>query len=128
MVQHDPVYGELLHNGQQHLDTLPAGREKEKLTKKLKEITDRWIKTNRIAKERHDKLSRLSPCVVDYHENMAVTEDVIKQGEAQLKSLEPFGLNVDAGRKQLRDIRVSTFNKQGPRSLLKRRGLSFFKQ
>eukprot|EP00794_Sanderia_malayensis_P006649 gene6649-7395_t len=107
VIQHEPVYVELMHNGQQQLDKLPAGREKEKLGKKLKEITDRWTKVDRIAKERSEKLSHLYPCVVDYHENMSVTEEVIKQGEAVLKTFEPFGLNSEAGRTQLHNIRAT---------------------
>ena len=106
VLDHGPIYGEVLHRSQQHNDSLPAGREKEKTTKRIKDITDRWQKVNRTTNERHEKLSRLYPCVIDYHENTHVIEDVIKRGESLLKTLVPFGVDVETGKQHLHDVRV----------------------
>lgn len=107
VLEHDAVYSELLIRAQQHNDPMPVGKEKEKVNRRIKEITDRWQKLNRTAKEKHESMTNLYPCVVDYGECTALIEDTIKSGESYLKSFSPSALNVEDSRRQLRDIRVT---------------------
>ncbi|XP_065062306.1 titin-like isoform X4 [Rhopilema esculentum] len=114
IMNHDALFGELLRRGQQQTDALQPGREKEKTSKRIKDISDRWQKINRTAKERNEKISRLYPCVVDYYESKSVLEDVIKSGENCLKVVSSSGFDVETGRKQLNEIRktLNGFDRQ----------------
>ena len=85
---------------------MPAGKEKEKVTRKVKEITDRWQKVNRNAKEKHEIISNLYPCIVDFDESTAVIESVVKNGEDYLKSHSPSGVDLEDSRQQVNNIRV----------------------
>ena len=106
IIDHDAIYSELLIRTQKRADAMSPGKDKEKLTRRMKEITDRWLKVNRTAKEKHEKLSNLYPSVVDYDESTAVTEKVIKIGEDYLKTFSPAPLDVEESRSLLSGIRV----------------------
>ena len=106
VIEHDAIYSELLIRTQKHADSLPAGKDKEKITRRLKEITDRWVKVNRTTKERHEKLSNLYPAVVDYDSSISVVEKVIKVGEDFLKTFAPAAVDVEEASKLLSDVRV----------------------
>ena len=87
---------------------MSAGKDKEKLTRRIKEITERWLKVNRTAKEKHDKMPNLYPCVVDYNESVTIIENVIKKGENYLKTFSPGAVDVEESRRALSDVRVGT--------------------
>ena len=103
---HDAVYSELLIRTQKCTDAMSPGKDKEKLTRRMKEITDRWLKVSRTAKEKHEKISNLYPSVVDYDEGTAVTEKAIKLGEDYLKAFSPAALDVEESRSLLFGVRV----------------------
>ena len=96
-----------MQSGLRYIDTLSQGREREKVNKKLKDVTDRWNKVNRLAKERQDKIEQIIGIVSDYHYDTKIVEEVNKHGENVLKTLEPLGVDPEKGKQQLNKIRVS---------------------
>lgn len=103
--QHEPVYNSILNSGKNLLGTNP-GKNKE-LSKKLKDLTDRYDKVKDTGKKRDNKLTKMLPISRDFASNNKIVEDVIKEGESVLQSLQPFGVDTEKGNSDAKKIKVN---------------------
>lgn len=102
--QHEPVYNSILNSAKTLLGTNP---EKSKdLSKKLKDLTDRYEKVKDTAKKRDNDLTKMLPVTRDFSNNNKVVEDVIKEGEAVLQSVQPVGIDTEKGNTDSKKLKV----------------------
>lgn len=83
------------------------GKDKEHYKKKVGNYSDRYDEVYKIAKQRADVLDQALPIVRDHDTNRKIVEDVIKQAEPVLESLEPVGIEPEKGNNQVRKIKVN---------------------
>ena len=84
-----------------------TGKDKEHYKKKIDSYSDRYDEVYKIAKQRADVLDQALPLVRDHDTNRKIVEDVIKQAEPLLESLEPVGIEPEKGSEQVRKIKVN---------------------
>lgn len=99
------MYRSLVHSGQLLIDGT-TGKEKTNFTKKVKDYTDRYNKVCERAKDRLDKIEKVLPDVRDHNNNNKIVEDVIKQSEPVLQSIQPVGIQPVKGSEQGRKVKV----------------------
>ena len=103
--QNEPAFRSLVHTGQSLVDTT-SGTDKDKYSKRIKDITDRYNKVNRSVRDRHDMIKTVLPMVRDHYNNNKIVEDVIKQTEPVLQSIQSVGIEPERGVQQIHKIRV----------------------
>ena len=102
--QHEPVYNSLLNSGRSLLGKNPE--KSKELSKKLKDLIDRYDKVNDNAKKRDNDLTKALPVVREVVNNNKIVEDVNKEGESVLQSLQPIGVNTEEGNTNFKNIKV----------------------
>lgn len=87
--QLEPLFERIAKNGQDILESLDPGEEKDELEEKLNDLTARWDAVKTKIDERKSKIEQVSPVAKTHHESLQSLLPWMSDTEDWVSSLEP---------------------------------------
>ena len=104
---HQPTYEYIEQQINDHLSSKVPGPKRDALEKQFKDISERYNELKRSADKRHRQLNVLLPLARKYHDAQRNVERVVVRAETELGSLEKGNVDVEKGRQDLQNLKVS---------------------
>ena len=105
------MYATLVESSSEYLEEVRSQKERESFSMRIGVVNERWEKVSSLAKQRRDNLSNVQRIVFHLNENLQCVNDVVKTGEKIISPSFNVGFDVEKGRSELKQTRVSFLTK-----------------